>query len=139
MHSWYSNVDTERIWILYWTIVLIKVNDLDTITPIHPVACNNFPCIKKVNFLYTWIKERLEDLCSTREVFDRYGSWQSFKILVMIILKKYSFFPKLVLRTFSILSNVLGCLGIFWNMNLYMRYNRPELINLEKNSSISVW
>ena len=87
-HSDYRNVDTGGVIILYWNIWFIKVNALDTRTPTFTVSCNKFTCIRTVTFLNTCGKERMVNLCSTRELFDQHGSQKRVNIIVIVILCK---------------------------------------------------
>ena len=54
MHSRDINIGSEGFIMCHWTVVLIKINTLNLITPIRKVACNKFPCIRTVAFLNTW-------------------------------------------------------------------------------------
>ena len=62
MHSHDSNVDYELVRTCHWTVVLIKINNLNMITPIFTVECNKFPYIRKVAFLNTWNNGLMEIL-----------------------------------------------------------------------------
>ena len=119
MHSRYRNVGTEEIYMYYWTIILIKVNDLDLRTIFYTVSCNKFPCIRTV--VYLCIRrnrgsEKILHLVYNKLVWDlkevlHYRSCHNVKIKLL---------SKLALRTFDIFSNVIGCLIIVWETNFYM-------------------
>ena len=50
-----------------------------------------FTCIRTVTFLDTWSNDTIEDLCSIREIFDRYGIWKKVEIISLLYLKnRYS-------------------------------------------------
>ena len=51
------NVDSGLVSMCHWTFRVIKINILNLRSPICTVACNKFPCIRTVAFVYSFINE----------------------------------------------------------------------------------
>ena len=61
MHRCNINVDYEWVIMCHWTVLLIKINTFNMITPIFTVACKKCPCIRTVTLLNTRSNEWMED------------------------------------------------------------------------------
>ena len=88
MHSFNRNIGSEWVIIFHWTVVSIKINTFDLITPIFTVACKMFPCIKTVTFLNTRRNGWIYDFFPFREWFYWYWSLKKDGIFVLVILHK---------------------------------------------------
>ena len=88
MHTRHSSVDYKGVSMCQWILGLIKINNFNTRNPIFTVECNKFPWIITFYFLNTCSNEWIEELCSTRELFDWYGIRKKVDIFIIFILKK---------------------------------------------------
>ena len=94
------------------TVGLIRINTLNMRPPIFTVVYKINWCIITVTLIYTWINDLMEDLCSTRKIFDWCGIQNKDDIFFLLYCTNKSSFQNFLWWPFRDSSMFFGVIGL---------------------------